>query len=81
MKLRIQLFAAARDIVAQSPFPVELPDGATVADLRIQLVQDCPKLKSMAVNLLVAVNNQYAGDSYVLKADDAVACFPPVSGG
>ncbi len=81
MKLDVQLFAAARDIVGQSPFPVELSEGATVADLRIQLVQDCPKLKSMAVFLLVAVNSQYAGDSYVLKVGDAIACFPPVSGG
>jgi molybdopterin converting factor subunit 1 len=81
MKIDVQLFAAAREVAGKSPVSVELPEGATVADLRGQLVEETPKLKSLAGILFVAVNNQYAGDSQVLTLNDAVACFPPVSGG
>ncbi|MEO2032500.1 MAG: MoaD/ThiS family protein [Planctomycetaceae bacterium] len=81
MKFEIQLFAAAREITGQARWPIDVPEGSTVADLKSQLVQNCPKLESMAKVLLVAVNNQYSGDSRVLTADDSIACFPPVSGG
>jgi len=81
MKIQIQLFAAARDAVGQSPVVVELPASASVADLRRELVTDFPKLDSIAKILLVAVNQQYAGDDQVLSEGDSVACFPPVSGG
>ncbi len=81
MKLSIQLFAAAREAAEQSPVIVELPEGATVADLRQQLVRDIPGLKSLAEVLLVAVNNQYAAESQSVHVDDTIACFPPVSGG
>ena len=81
MKLNVRLFAAARDIAGHSIWPVDLPAGATVANLRSQLIQDCPNLNSMAKVLLVAVNNQYAGESQVLVESDTIACFPPVSGG
>jgi len=81
MKIDVQLFAAARELVGKSPVSVELPDGATVADLRSQLVEKTPNLKSLAAILFVAVNNQYAGDSQVLTVNDSIACFPPVSGG
>ena len=81
MKIQVQLFAAARDAAGQSPVIVELSAAASVADLRRQLVIDFPKLDSIAKILLVAVNQQYAGDDDVLSEGDSVACFPPVSGG
>ena len=81
MKFDILLFAAARDMAGQSLWSLELPEEATVADLKSQLLQDCPNLNSMANILLVAVNNHYAGESHVLTASDTIACFPPVSGG
>lgn len=81
MKLDVQLFAAARDAAQESPLTMELPEGATVADLRVELVRVHPELKSLANILLVSVNNQYAADSETLSAGDTIACFPPVSGG
>jgi sulfur-carrier protein len=81
MKIQVQLFAAARDAAGHSPVMADLPASACVADLRRQLVTDFPKLDSVAKILLVAVNQQYAGDDQVLTEGDSVACFPPVSGG
>ncbi len=81
MTINVLLFAAARDLAGKSQVMVELPVGSTVADLRCQLVEVSPKLKSLADILYVAVNNQYAADSQPLTETDTVACFPPVSGG
>lgn len=81
MRLNVQLFAAARDAAGDSAVTLELPDTATVADLRLRLVQQHPKLESLANVLLVAVNNQYAAETRQLDSSDTVACFPPVSGG
>lgn len=81
MKLNVQLFAAAREAAGDSPISVELPEQATVADLRASLVEGVPNLESLAKVLLVAVNNEYAADTQSLCDSDSVACFPPVSGG
>ena len=81
MKVEIHLFAAARDAAGRSPVEVVISDDASVADLRAALVQSIPELKPLQASLLVAVNNQYAADDLLLKTNDEVACFPPVSGG
>ena len=79
--LAVKLFAKARDL-AGSPV-VELPwsEGVTVAALKQRLIEQYPDLKPLVPRLLVAVNNNYAGDDCVLNTSDEVACFPPVSGG
>ena len=81
MKVQIHLFAAARDAAGRSPVEVVISDDTSVADLRAALVQSIPELKPLQASLLVAVNNQYAADDLLLKTNDEVACFPPVSGG
>ena len=81
MKLEIQLFAAAREITGQSVCRLEMREGATVRELKDRLIQDWPRLESMANVLLVAVNNQYSEESRILTENDSIACFPPVSGG
>ena len=81
MKLSVLLFAAAREIACRESVEIEIPDSGTVAQARLALTQAIPALESRAATLLWAVNNEYASDDRVLLATDAVACFPPVSGG
>jgi len=81
MNIEVQLFAAARDAVGDSPVSVTLSEAATVGELRKRLVQQFPNLNSMAKVLLVAVENEYADDDRSIHESDSVACFPPVSGG
>jgi molybdopterin converting factor subunit 1 len=81
MRVRVKLFAAARQQVGREVVHVELPDSATVADLRARLAAEFPALQSDASLLLVAVNHQYATDDVLLTADAEIAGFPPVSGG
>lgn len=81
MLLRILLFAAARDRVGTDALAVELPSGATVADLRAALADRCPALAPLLARSAVAVNHDYAADSRRLQPGDEVALIPPVSGG
>jgi molybdopterin converting factor subunit 1 len=81
MQLSVRLFARARDLVGKSEVVVELPAGATVADLRRRLSVDYPALKSLLENSALAVNDEFADDSSLLPPSSEVALLPPVSGG
>ncbi len=81
VRLSIQLFALARDKAGRSVVPLELPDGANVADLRAALAAGVPALAPLVPVLLIAVDSEYARDEVVLRPESQVAAFPPVSGG
>jgi molybdopterin converting factor subunit 1 len=81
MIVEVKLFAAARQLAGRDTLPVDCPDGATVADLRGLLRQQCPALGGLLDATRFAVNACYAAESQVLQAADEVACIPPVSGG
>lgn len=81
MRLRILLFAAAREIASRESVEVEIPELGSIAQARSALLTAVPALESRASTLLWAVNNEYAADDRILLSNDAVACFPPVSGG
>ena len=81
MFVHVRLFARARDLAGADVLRVELPDSATVADLRRRLAADYPTLSSLLERSALAVENEFAADSLVLPADAEVALLPPVSGG
>ena len=81
MQLEVKLFARARDLAGSESIVIELSDGATVADLREALTIQHASLGPIVPHLHVAIGTDYARDETVLSARDAVACFPPVSGG
>ena len=81
MTVNVQLFARARDLAGGSPLRVELPERATVADLRRALVKTAPNLDLIASTLFIAVAGAYAQDTAPIPPHAEIACFPPVSGG
>lgn len=83
MKVRVLVFAAARDLAGSDCVEVRIDSGAplTVSLLRTHLLNQIPELQRIGHALLWAVNNAYAADSQVISVEDTVACFPPVSGG
>ncbi len=80
-QIQVRLFARARELAAQEWIPVAMAEGKTVADLRRALSEQYPQLESLSGQLLIAVDNAYAGENQVLNERQEVACFPPVSGG
>lgn len=81
MTCRVKLFARARDLAGAAEVAVDLPDTATVADLRRRLAADRPALASLLQRCAIAVDNEFADGDTPLSPDAEVALLPPVSGG
>ncbi len=81
MTITVQLFAVAKQLAGRPTVEVELPPGATVAELRKALVAVVPELAGMAAQLRFAVDEEYAPDQARIAEGRRVACIPPVSGG
>ena len=81
MIVEVKLFAVAKQRVGTATCTVELPDSATVADLRRELSRQVPELADVMSSMLFAVGTEYATDSTIISAGDEIACIPPVSGG
>jgi molybdopterin converting factor subunit 1 len=81
MTLTVHLFAAAREAAGTAALAVELPAGATIADLRAAVAAAVPAAAGLLARSAVAVNHDFAEDVRRLTAGDEVAIIPPVSGG
>lgn len=79
MQVRVLPFGVLKDSLGPEPASVELPDGATVADLlqRLSASLSAPMLRGIAVS----VNAEYALAHHALSDGDEVGLLPPVSGG
>lgn len=76
---RIKAFGITREIFGGKELVIEVP-GTSVQELRAVLYQQYPRLQSLR-SLLIAVNNEYAGEGDRLAESDEIALIPPVSGG
>lgn len=81
MTIRVKLFAAMRDLTGDDVVEVELPDGATVGDLRREMGKLLPLARTLLTRSGIAVNHDLADNDRILQATDEVAAIPPVSGG
>lgn len=80
MRLNVLAFGITKDILGGAELKIELPDGATVSDLKQELVRRYPAFGRLRA-LAIAVNSEYAEGDQVLYERDEVALIPPVSGG
>jgi molybdopterin synthase catalytic subunit/molybdopterin converting factor small subunit len=76
MRITVRLFAAVRERAGQSMRELELPAGASVADVwpALDLGDEPP-------GIAYARNREYADPAQALADGDEVAVIPPVSGG
>jgi molybdopterin converting factor subunit 1 len=81
MIFNVRLFARARDLGGADQLVVDVPDGATVAELRRRLVALHPKLTDLMAKCAVAADAEFVGDDWVLTEGAEIALLPPVSGG
>lgn len=81
VKVRVLFFGAARDVVDQNPLEISLAAPATVSTAFQSLVAKFSELERFRRSLLFAVNQEYATPDTMLKENDELAVFPPVSGG
>jgi len=79
MQVRVLTFGILKESLGSEPFALDLPGGATVADLLARLGVQAPAVESLRI--AVSVNAEYAERSQVLSENDEVGLLPPVSGG
>ncbi len=80
MNIEIIAFGIAKDIIQGKSVAMNLALGATVSDVKKDLIRDYPDFQSLA-SLKLAVNAEYVSDDYILNENDEVVLIPPVSGG
>jgi molybdopterin converting factor subunit 1 len=81
MRVNLLYFQSVRKLTATPGEPLDLPDGATVADLARALARRYPALEVSFPSLLFAVNEEHANRATTLHDADTVAVMPPFSGG
>ncbi len=81
MKIQLLLFGSLRESVGQPRLEVDLPEGATLADLRGWLAERSEIVEKLGERLAASINMEVADLSDVLEDGDEVAFLPPVAGG
>ncbi len=81
MKVDVRLFAGLRELIGQRLVSVELPEGATIADLRERFSSLYPAVTPFLLTLVCAVDEEYVPSERRLRDGEEVALIPPVSGG
>lgn len=79
MKVRLKFFASFRLLTGTAGTELEVPEGTTTSDLLEMIKERYDGFNEKTV--LYAVNGEYVGEEVGLKEGDAIAFFPPVSGG
>ncbi len=82
MIINVIMFGIAHEIFGEGKVEVEFShtDSSAVSNLKSLLEKHQPALKELG-SYVIAVNNEYATDDYVINENDEVAVIPPVSGG
>ena len=83
-RIRVRLFAGARESINLETIDVELQLPATVHHLKEAIATQFVPLRPFVEFGRIAVNNEFADDSEVIDskiAQSAIALIPPVSGG
>ncbi len=81
MRIDVRTFGGLAERIGLTSLPVELPERATVADLRQLLADAYPELAPLLPKVAVAVDLEVAGDATPLDPSCEVALLPPVAGG
>ena len=81
MTIKILLFASAADIAGNQSVSVEVPAGATIADVAGAVRNALPELSSLLGVSRWAVNCDFVPLTARIADGKEVALIPPVSGG
>jgi molybdopterin synthase catalytic subunit len=80
-QVNLLFFATLKERAGTSRAALDLPAGATVADLKQAVMARYPLLAESLKTVIVSVNQDFAFDADALPDGAEVALFPPVSGG
>ena len=81
MKVKVVLFASARDLLNQREVELSLSSSATVGELKRELTRQFPELTDLVKRSALSVDHEFAVERDRLSEEAEVALIPPVSGG
>ena len=81
MRLTVRPFAQLRERLGTEALELELPAGATAAELLELLLAEQPALAPFRESLLLARGTEMLEPGSTLAEGDTVALYPPFSGG
>jgi molybdopterin converting factor subunit 1 len=81
MKVKLLLFAAAKEAIGQSQLCVDVQQPFTVGQLKQTLASRYPELNDLVGRSAFSVDQKYAADDTEIDSQSEVAMIPPVSGG
>ena len=78
MQVSVKYFASLRELIGEASSVIDIDDSMSVNELWQSILES----KNIEFdNVMMAVNMEYVKPEQLLKADDEVAFFPPVTGG
>ncbi|KAL2630847.1 hypothetical protein R1flu_015533 [Riccia fluitans] len=81
VRVKVLLFARARELVGRSQVDLAVKEGATTAECVAELTKQFPALEIMRNSVVVALNFDYVTEPVMVKEGDEMAIIPPISGG
>jgi molybdopterin converting factor subunit 1 len=81
LRVNVLFFGRVRELTGLTEEAVELPTGATLADLFGFYTARYPRLADFRSSLVASRNQEFAAWDTLLSCDDDIAFLPPVSGG
>lgn len=81
MKVRVKLFAVARELAGGDEITVQVRERATLGEVRRAVEAERPALRAIVPYCLWAVDANYADNATTVNENSEVALIPPVSGG
>ena len=89
MKVKIELFGAARDFSAQNILELTLNNASTIKDTRIEIIKYLEEnfdgnkdfIRIVNTSAFSSENNNIVSDNYKITNNEKIAIIPPIGGG
>jgi molybdopterin converting factor subunit 1 len=81
LRVKVLFFGRVRELTGITEEAVEIPEGATLADLFDRYAARFPQLTGFRASLVASRNQEFASWDTLLSREDDIAFLPPVSGG
>jgi molybdopterin converting factor subunit 1 len=79
--IKVLFFATLRDKAGTKMLELDIESGATVRQLKNDVIERLPAVGDFIEHCLASVNHEYSADETEIPQSAEVAFFPPVSGG